>query len=205
MTDAVEKKKAAHQKKKARHKWEEEMLHPHNNRQMNIIDDAVAGSAPHAQKGRFVLYVGRNAESCTFCKGSLMIIEYLASSDVPLAVRESTQIQDVTQLQRSGTPLPRWLIGTPMLVDTKTGETWKGTGAVHRARELHTMLIKAPIHGTSASSIGFPAGHVTPKETDKQKVTQREVEEYMKRRQEQEKAIATATHHSATSIAQRDP
>ena len=47
-------------------------------------------------------------------------------------LKEDVVVQSVSALLQKGVPLPSWLDGTPILVDTSTNEALKGSAAVQK-------------------------------------------------------------------------
>lgn len=88
-------------------------------------NDAVMEGASH------VLYVAADHEdSSAYCRGSRVCLDL-----VKRLPDGAVLVQDCDVLQKTQ-PLPRWLNGTPMLVDTATMRRLKGSRAIAKLSDL---------------------------------------------------------------------
>ena len=135
-----------------------------------------------------ILYVAKNFTNTAYCAGSSKCINLIKSKNITNIV-----VQDVDKLRSEGVDLPKWLNGTPILVNKTTGEIFKGTEAVETISEIQESnnLCDEKIEGVLPESLTFcqsseePLG-VFPEMTETNhsegKITERELEMYMRKR-----------------------
>ena len=137
-----------------------------------------------------ILYVAKHYEKNEYCIGSQKCISQIHSKTI-----DSIEIQDVNKLISENIKLPNWLNGTPILVDKKTGEVFKGTDAVHKINSLKNKIPKEisseNIEGVLPNGLTFcessdePLGvfpDTTELPAENGKITEQDLELYMRKR-----------------------
>ena len=137
-----------------------------------------------------ILYVAKHYEKDEYCIGSQKCISLIHSKNI-----DSIKIQDVNKLISENIKLPNWLNGTPILVDKKTGEVFKGTDAVQKINSLKNKIPKEisseNIEGVLPNGLTFcessdePLGvfpDTTELPAENGKITEQDLELYMRKR-----------------------
>ena len=145
---------------------------------------------------KYVLYIGHDLQdSSVFCPGSRIAV------DLAKSIGDDVLIQNTDVLIEKGQQLPKWLDGTPILVDMESKEANKGSAAVERLRALLSppAEMEAPptmedMHGCMpngqrhlhAENDNFEPSSISSKESflmnRDDKVTDTDLETYMKMR-----------------------
>ena len=140
-----------------------------------------------------ILYIAKHYEKDEYCIGSQKCISLIQSENI-----DSIEFQDVNKLISENIELPNWLNGTPILVEKKTGEVFKGTDAVQKINSLKNKIPKEEISSASENIEGvlpngltfcessdeplgvFPDTTELPAENGK--ITEQDLEMYMRKR-----------------------
>ena len=150
-----------------------------------------------------LLYVAKDKRKSSYCPGSRACLEIIGHIQNP-----DIQIQNVNKLISDGIELPGWLNGSPILVNKNTGEIMRGTAAV----EFLKKQINTHIHKTDKDTVdktqqdttemegilpdgltfcedmdnplGIQAEEIDESKINDGKVTERDLEEYMRKRNE---------------------
>lgn len=90
--------------------------------------------------------------------------------------------QRVEDLKNERVPIPKWLAGTPLLLHVPSGNTWQGKHAVAKTQVLAQQTrVASKEEGRRAVQVD---SEPEPKdEEEKGKVTDSDLQEYMKSRQ----------------------
>ena len=87
--------------------------------------DTVVSDCVMAAFKKYVLYVNADRDSPSqLCRGSREAMK------LTKAIQEDVHVQGIQPLLKAGKPLPPWLDGSPILVDTATKQAFKGSSAL---------------------------------------------------------------------------
>lgn len=97
---------------------------------------------------KYVLYVNADRDSPSqLCRGSREAMK------LTKAIQEDVHVQNIQPLLKSGKPLPPWLDGSPILVDTTTKQAFKGSSAL----DVLSSATKAPSPSKKEEILGMTA------------------------------------------------
>ena len=82
---------------------------------------------------KWVLYVNNSkASPSDLCPGSKLCMAEIKS------IQEDVHVQNISRLLEKGVPLPEWLEGSPIVVNTESKQAYKGTAALEFLRAMTT-------------------------------------------------------------------
>lgn len=125
---------------------------------------------------QYILYVARqHGNANVYCHGSQACISQLEGA------ASIAHIQDIDILAEHE-ELPPWLNGSPLLVDTKTSDKFRGTEAVEVIRKLVSDTRSAHVAARGSSSVANYARTQPPNVTRDAKVTEDDLQRYIEMR-----------------------